>query len=230
MSDDHSARHSDPEKPDLVTDADELARLEAKNGLKQFDKTIEYIDMFLNGGRPFRLRPSIIQDLHRQALEGISAFARNWRPAGVKISGSGHEPVGAHLVAEEIEALCDYVNDNFEQLSALHLTAYVMWRLNWIHPFSDGNGRTSRALAYLVLCVRAGMQLPGTNTIPEQISSNKTPYYEALEDADKQLQDRNEIDLSKMEELLDGMLAKQLVDLHDAAKAENAPGQERKFH
>ncbi|HET9282483.1 MAG TPA: Fic family protein [Candidatus Angelobacter sp.] len=52
--------------------------------------------------------------------------------------------------------------------SAIHLAAYVIWRLNWIHPFADGNGRTSRALSYLVLCTRLGERLPGTVTIPDQ--------------------------------------------------------------
>ncbi|MBL8221394.1 MAG: Fic family protein, partial [Bryobacterales bacterium] len=28
----------------------------------------------------------------------------------------------------------------------------VMWRLNWIHPFFGGNGRTARSASYLVLC------------------------------------------------------------------------------
>ena len=63
--------------------------------------------------------------------------------------------------------MCDYVNDNFASKTGIHLAAYVMWRLNWIHPFVDGNGRTSSAASYFVLCMRAGNVLPGKKTIPE---------------------------------------------------------------
>ena len=51
----------------------------------------------------------------------------------------------------------------------IHLAAYTMWRVNWIHPFAGGNGRTSRAVSNLVLCARLGYRLPGTLTVPEQI-------------------------------------------------------------
>jgi Fic family protein len=50
------------------------------------------------------------------------------------------------------------------QSTPIHLAAYLMWRLNWIHPFADGNGRTSRIISYVVLSIRAGAILPGTPT------------------------------------------------------------------
>ena len=52
--------------------------------------------------------------LHRAALDGISAYAGNFRPAGVEIQGSRHTPPGAHLVPGLIEEMCDYVNDNWD--------------------------------------------------------------------------------------------------------------------
>jgi Fic family protein len=71
--------------------------------------------------------------------------------------------------------------------SAVHLSAYTMWRLNWIHPFSDGNGRTSRIFSYILLSVKFGQYIPETMTIPDQIVANRKPYFEALESADKSL-------------------------------------------
>jgi Fic family protein len=121
-------------------------------------------------------------------------------------------------VPERLEELCDYVNDNWGRSSALHLAAYVLWRMNWIHPFVDGNGRTSRVVSYLVLCVRLGYVLPGTITIPEQISKNKDPYYQALEAADI-ANAAGKPDLTEMEKLLESLLASQLVSVIDAARS-----------
>lgn len=148
-------------------------------------------------------------------MSGISIFAGNFRPAGVKIEGSKHEPPGAHLVPELVEDLCDYVNDHWERSTPIHLGAYAMWRLNWVHPFADGNGRTSRIVSYVVLAVRAGANLPGTPTIPDQIVDNRNPYFDALDAADIAWKD-GRLDVSKMEELLAALLARQLTNFYQA--------------
>src|SRR4051812_41331333 len=72
--------------------------------------------------------------------------------------------------------MCDYVNVGGRE-SPIHIAAYLLWRLNWIHPFSGGNGRTSRAVSYYALCVRLGFVLPGNVTIPEQLTTNRAAYY-----------------------------------------------------
>jgi hypothetical protein len=65
------------------------------------------------------------------------------------------------------------------------------------------------------------MALPGRNTIPEQISTNKDPYYKALEIADEA--DRSsKIDVSALEELMSNYLAAQLVSIFNSAQTEKA--------
>ena len=88
-------RHSQPLDAELVADPEEKARREARNGLRQFDAVIELIEYFIAAGRPFKLRLSHLLHLHRIALDGLSSYAGNFRPAGIKIGGSEHEPVGA---------------------------------------------------------------------------------------------------------------------------------------
>jgi Fic family protein len=212
-------RHSKAREAELITDPDLLAQREALNGLRQFDAVVEMIEHFLQPDRPFRFRPSHLLHLHRCALDGISSYAGTWRPSGIDIGGSKHVPVGAHQVPEMIEDLCEYINDNWEKRTPVHLASYVMWKLNWIHPFTDGNGRTSRAASYLVLCLRTGYLLPGKNTIPDQIAHQRAPYYEALEAADNSWAD-NKIDLSEMEKLLSALLARQLVGIMEDVTGE----------
>jgi Fic family protein len=129
------------------------------------------------------------------------------------------EPPKHFLVSEEVAHLCAYVNDNWDKSSALHLAAYVLWRLNWIHPFADGNGRTARAVSNVVLNVKLDSLLPGAPSIPEQISNDKKPYYDALEEADRAWT-AGKIDVSVLEGLLSSMLARQLLDaIKQAAEA-----------
>jgi len=202
-------------EPELIKDPQARAEAEARNGLRQYDAGIQAIQTALE--RPlFKLRPSLILALHREALTGISIFAGNFRPAGVQIQGSKHEPPGAHQVPELVEDMCEYVNSHWDESTPLHLGAYIMWRLNWIHPFADGNGRTSRITSYVVLSVRAGALLPGTPTIPDQIVDNRQPYFDALDAADAGYK-AGKFDVSKMEDLLGTLLARQLAGFYEAA-------------
>jgi Fic family protein len=211
----HDRRDSRALEPELIRDPREKAAAEARNGFRQYDAAIAAIQSALERGT-FRLRPSLILGLQREALAGISAYAGNYRPGGVAIQGSKHEPVGAHLVPELVEEMCDYVNDHWIDSTPIHLAAYLMWRLNWIHPFADGNGRTSRIVSYVVLSIRAGAILPGTPTIPDQIVDNRAPYFEALDAADAAFREGT-VNVSKMEALLAALLAKQLAGFYQAA-------------
>jgi Fic family protein len=207
-------RHSRALDAQIITDPNELAQKESFNVIEQFRAVADMVETFLQPDRPFKLRPSHLLHLHRTALDGITAYAGNWRPAGIEIGDSKHKPPAAYQVPERVEELCDYVNDKWTEKSPLHLASYVMWRLNWIHPFTDGNGRTSRALSYLVLCIRLQALLPGRLTIPEQIERNRTPYYRALEAADEAWTE-GRIDLTAMKQLLGSMLAKQLHAIYE---------------
>jgi Fic family protein len=220
-------RHSVAFEPDLIKDPVKLAEAEAANGLRQFDAgknaAQEAIDRRESAGFQFRLRPSLIQALHREALAGISTFAGLYRPAGVSIQKSKHTPPGAHLVSELVEDMCEYVNDQWSSKTALHLAAYVMWRLNWIHPFADGNGRTSRISSYVVLTIKTGYILPGSPSIPDQIVSDRSGYFRALDQADEACREGRP-DVTAMEELLGGMLARQLAGFYRSAGGKLPPG------
>ena len=117
-------RHSRALDAQIITDPDELARKESFNVIEQYRAVTEMVESFLAPERPFKLRPSHLLHLHRVALDGISAYAGNWRPAGIEIGASKHKPPGAFQVPERIEELCDYVNDKWTDKSPLHLAAY----------------------------------------------------------------------------------------------------------
>ena len=204
-------RHTYSSQPEIITDPELLARKEAENGLLQAELAIEIIKTYVKDReRPFRLTHGLILELNKQALEGIHPLAGTYRNTPAIIKGAKHNPVEPFQVVDEMQLLCIYVNDNWSEKSALHLASYVLWKLNWIHPFADGNGRTARAISYVVLCMKLDSLLPGTPTIPEQIADDKIPYYEALEAADAALKASGEVDVTKLESMLESMLARQL--------------------
>ncbi len=198
---------------------DHSTRLEIENGFRQYDLTIDVIRYYLEPGRPFALRVPLILDLQREAVAGIEAQAGQVRGTAVGITKSAHRPPPAHLVLPYLTALCDYINDNWHERTAFYLSAYAMWRLNWIHPFTDGNGRTSRALSYAILSIRLGYVLPGAPTIPQQIELDNGHYIRALEAADSAAA-KGEEDVSEMEMMMRAMLARQLLSVIEQAEGE----------
>jgi fido (protein-threonine AMPylation protein) len=214
-SEPRETRHSRALEPELITDPQRKAESEAFNGLRQYDFAVKSVYQAFER-QPFNLRPSLIYSFQREALQGISAYAGITRPASVEILGSEHEPPGAHLVQELVENLCDYVNDHWETSSPVHLAAYVMWRLNWIHPFVDGNGRTSRVLSFFVLSTKLGVVLPGTPTLPELVIQHRGDYEDALDLADEAWR-ANRVDVSAMERLIESLLARQLARVYEMA-------------
>jgi Fic family protein len=196
---------------------EEIIELEIQNGFKQFDYGIEMIKFYLEPHQPFALRETFIQDLQRLAVEGLDPNPGVYRNVSVGINKSAHVPPEPHLVKGHMIEMCDYVNANLHEKSPFHLAAYVMWRHNWIHPFTDGNGRTSRTLSYIVLNILLAYVLPGSPTIPQQIQDDRSGYFSALEEADKAYADTGDVNVSKMEDLLKNMLAKQLLSVIELA-------------
>jgi Fic family protein len=207
----HEDRHSIADPAELITDKDERARREAENGVRQFLAAVEIIRGNVGGGAraDFRLTQRLILDLHREAMAGVHALAGTYRNTPIFIGKSTHIPPRSTEVPDHVSDMCEYVNQKWSELNAIQLAAYVLWRMNWIHPFADGNGRTARIVSYVILSIKLNGLLPGTPTIPDQITDDKNPYYKALELADESWK-REILALSFMEKMLEGMLDKQL--------------------
>jgi Fic family protein len=214
VASDEAERHSRPGKSTPLPERspEEIAAIEAQNGLRQFDRMIELIDQCTGRGPRFKLRPSTIGELNRLAVQDMVERPGMWRDVSIEITAAAHAPPHHLDVPREIDEMCEYVQSYWGDRTPIHLASYAMWRLNWIHPFVDGNGRTSRIISYLVLCAKLGYRLPGTKTIPERIAENKRPYYVALEAADRAWKERR-VDVSEMENLLQAHLEAQLADI-----------------
>jgi Fic family protein len=196
--------------------------LEARNGVIQARFVFHVITSWSDGGK---ITPELLLEFQRLAVNQIYRCAGHFRNDKVLIKDQEgnvvYEPPHCDVVPELVAQMCDYINENWQTKTPVHLSAYAMWRLNWIHPFFGGNGRTARAFSYLVLCVGLELALPASQkTIPQLIEEDRAPYTAALRHADAAFKE-GRLDMSLMEKLLSDLLATQLVFLHDAATGQN---------
>lgn len=114
-------------------------------------------------------------------LEGMGGIVRaeqNW------IGGSALDPVGAAYVPPAPEDVPRLLDDlvrfcNSSPLPAVAKAAIAHAQFETVHPFADGNGRTGRALALMVL--RSGGLVGGAvPPISMAVASDRGTYIEAL--------------------------------------------------
>jgi len=118
-----------------------------------------------------------------------------------------------------MEDLVNEVNFGLNTIDPVVLSAYVLWRLNYIHPFINGNGRTARAAAYFILCVKAGGWLPGETILPELLKvRERDAYVLALRHADDSLKSGS-VDLGPLHQLITTLLTEQLSAQQQAVPA-----------
>lgn len=104
------------------------------------------------------------------------------------------------------------IQENWFIWSETVLAAYGLWRLNWIHPFIEGNGRTARAVCYYLLCVKSGGLLKGSVIVPERIRHNRQQYYAALQEADRAWE-MGRLEFPMMESYIAQLVQDQLSDM-----------------
>ncbi len=90
--------------------------------------------------------------IHNLILRGILPDdAGRYRKVQVMIKGSAFMPPQPFLVAKEMEDFFIWYKANKNSLHPIVLAAELHERLVTIHPFIDGNGRTSRLIMNLIL-------------------------------------------------------------------------------
>ncbi len=152
----------------------------------------------------------LMKKLQRTVTNHLCDNPGHYRQCWIGITNSNHQPPDHVLVQDLQDKLVQYIASSWNTRSALHLAAVALWQINWTHPFEEGNGRTARAVAYYIMCLKYGMWLPGKNIIPQQIRANRAPYYASLHAADV-AHAAGKDDVSKLEDYLSGLLGKQLI-------------------
>lgn len=122
----------------------------------------------------------LVCELNQSATAGLIDNPGRFRAGPAPIAGSRHTPPPADDVPALVEDMITQINAPGWS-SPFEVAAFALWRLNWIHPFEDGNGRTARALTHLVLVHRTGADSRWFEHFPQRVRA----YYHALEAADE---------------------------------------------
>jgi Fic family protein/DNA-binding Xre family transcriptional regulator len=140
-------------------------------------EAISYIKQLMERYFPFNERELL--SVHNLILRGIiPEDAGRYRRVQVMIKGSSHMPPQPFIVPKEMEDYFIWFEENKSKLHPIILAAEMHERLVTIHPFIDGNGRTSRLVMNLIL-LQNGYVIANIKGDYE----SRMNYYHALETA-----------------------------------------------
>lgn len=198
--------------------------LEVSNGNRQYDFLHSIVDAATVIGRPF-LSEHVIKALNFHAITCLHTNAGEYRPCPVEVGT--HLPPAHYRVDALMEDFVNFVNRSWSESDPVALAAFVLWRLNYIHPFINGNGRTARAACYFVLCLHLGRLLPGKTILPELIKRDRAAYVDALRAVDASAA-AGKFDLAPLHGLLARLVEEQIqaAGPADGAPVEPAPDPE----
>lgn len=186
------------------------ARIQEHNLLRQFDLLANCIEIGTRKGID-AFDKYTLWSLNSAAVANIAQFGGRFREQPIYVGN--HRPPHFREVNSLMDQFISVIHENWDVIDhPTWLPAYALWRMNWIHPFIEGNGRTARAACYYLICLRADGLLPGRKIVPERIRENREPYYAALQAADQHWEE-GDFDVSELATYLEGLLREQLEDL-----------------
>jgi len=177
--------------------------------LLNYRQAFGFISTYLESEGP--ITESLVREIHKRLVEGVrggSAAPGEYRRVQNYIVNSAtgavvYTPPPAHDVAPLMRELVDWLNAPGEVHPVL-ASGVAQFQLVHIHPFLDGNGRTSRLLSTLCL-YRAGYDFKRLFTISEYYDRDRAAFYRAIQSVRE-----HDMDLTRWIEFFTVGLATQL--------------------
>ena len=153
--------------------------------LLNYRMAFEFVSEYLEDGGP--ISEGLVREIHKRLVEGVRGGAaapgeyRKVQNYVVNaITGETvYAPPLAHDVPSMMAALVDWLNQD-QQVHPVLVSGISQFQLVHIHPFLDGNGRTSRLLSTLCL-YRAGYDFKRLFTISEYYDRDRVAFYRAIQ-------------------------------------------------
>lgn len=163
---------------ETVLTRDQYAKVEVQN----YKKALDWIDK-----RKLSHKPIVLKDvltIHGIIMDNLLPVDKTGALRNVDVAivnQDGHELYlgpKSGILATEITQLLEWLKLN-ENTHPVIVSAILHFQFVSIHPFSDGNGRTTRALTQLYLGLR-NYDLRGALVLDSYYLAEKQEYYDAL--------------------------------------------------
>jgi len=153
--------------------------------LLNYRRAFDFVSEYLSSGAP--ITEGLIREIHKRLVEGVrggAAAPGEYRRIQNYVVNSAtgetiYTPPPAHEVPILMAELVDWLNRERETHPVL-VSGIAQFQLVHIHPFLDGNGRTSRLLSTLCL-YRAGYDFKRLFTISEYYDRDRAAFYRAIQ-------------------------------------------------
>ena len=153
--------------------------------LLNYRRAFEFVSEYLDSGEP--ITEGLIREIHKRLVEGVrggKAAPGQYRKVQNYVVNSAtgqtvYTPPPAHDVPILMAEMVAWLSDP-GQLHAVLVSGVAQFQLVRIHPFLDGNGRTSRLLSTLCL-YRAGYDFKRLFTISEYYDRDRAAFYGAIQ-------------------------------------------------
>jgi len=193
-----------------LPDVDPDDERELRNWIDAFD----FVKQYTVGGAPITER--MILEIHRRLVAGVrggSASPGEYREKqNYVINGATKEVIYTPPPASEVPSLMNELVSWLNAAKGIHpvlRSGVAQFQLVHIHPFRDGNGRTSRLLSTLCL-YRDGFDFKRLFTISEFYDRDRQAFYNAIQGVRDQ-----DMDLTGWLEYFTRGLATQLIEVKD---------------
>jgi len=154
------------------------------------EETMRFIDENVRGRE---INRAFISEVHKMVVNHLEPFPNGegdrtpgvFRTIPIRINKSKHIPPDPLLVNDYMEEFFAFINQPLAEKYDLLKVAIAHHRFAWIHPFTNGNGRSVRLLTYAML-VKMGFRIDDGHIInPTAVFCfDRDAYYNNLSVAD----------------------------------------------
>ena len=165
---------------DRILTKEEYAEIEVQN----YKNALNYIDQRRHGSSDITMDD--ILELHRIITDRLLGKTRSGkiRQNPVYIENQNHEVLytaaPTDQVKSELEDLISWIKDSQFSVHPVIIAAIIHFRIVAIHPFSDGNGRTARAVTSLFLALNQ-YDCDGSLVLDSYYAADRQAYYQILQ-------------------------------------------------
>jgi Fic family protein len=153
--------------------------------LLNYRKAFEFVSDYLENGGP--ITEGLVREIHKRLVQGVrgeTAAPGEYRKIQNYVVNSAtgeavYTPPPAHDVPILMAELVDWLNRE-QEFHPVLVSGISQFQFVHIHPFLDGNGRTSRLLSTLCL-YRAGYDFKRLFTISEYYDRDRPAFYRAIQ-------------------------------------------------